>query len=347
MKAFTFIVSFTALLVAGCAAFFSVKGIATLFSGAFIAALIMGASIEIGKIVATSALYRYWSKFSFLLRTYLTVAVIGLMFITSLGIYGFLASAYKDSALQYEVQVAKIENIESQKDVVVKQIEAFDVRIQTLNESRNSQEERLNEITSMIGKTMTARSAAQLQQDTQQLISDTAEDIKETQTKKDALFDKKMGYEEQILDLKLNNNDSKDIQTFKFIANEFNTDLDTVAKWFILLIIFVFDPLAVALVLAYNTIIMKEKDDIKPLPDTDEDPADDKPIKIDEPVKTGVVDIEVEDSSDDVVIKKSELDEIKNSVLEKADDNQTEFVFEDDFKLEGEELKSDTEVKKK
>ena len=80
----------TSFLIAGCAAYFSVYGIGLLFSGATIAAMIMAGSLELGKLVTTSWLFRYWNKVNFLMKTYMIIAVFALMAITSLGVFGFL-----------------------------------------------------------------------------------------------------------------------------------------------------------------------------------------------------------------------------------------------------------------
>jgi hypothetical protein len=259
MNLFKYLVGFSALLVAGCAAFFSVKGIATLFSGAFIASLIMAGSLEFGKLVAVSYLHRCWEECSRLLKWYLSIAVFVLMLITSLGIFGFLSSAYQDSALSHEIHLSKIENIENQKSMVIDEIKMLNDRIVVLNDARKGQEQRLNEITGQIGKTMTAKSAQALQESTQKLIEESSADISKAQDKLDTLSSTKISLEEKIMDIKINNEGSKDIQTFEFVANEFGSSLDSVAKWFIIVIIFVFDPLAVALVLAYNSMVLKEK----------------------------------------------------------------------------------------
>ena len=167
-------VALTALLVAGCAAYFSVYGIATLFSGAFIAVLIMAGALELGKLVATSVVYRNWNKFNKWLRTYLAIAVLALMLITSLGIFGFLSSAYQDSANKYNVFITKIENVEARQDLLNDERSDSKERLTILNNSRKQQEDRLNSITAQIGKTMTARSAKTLIEETQEGIKQTS-----------------------------------------------------------------------------------------------------------------------------------------------------------------------------
>src|SRR5271157_4895512 len=91
---FPWILGISALLIALCAAFFSVYGISTLFAGAFISAVVMASSLEIGKLVGVTFLYRYWTKCNKFLKIYLVVASLVLMIITSLGIFGYLSAAY-------------------------------------------------------------------------------------------------------------------------------------------------------------------------------------------------------------------------------------------------------------
>ncbi len=106
LSAYTVLIGFTALLIAGCAGFFSVIGIGDLFEGNMpwikTAVIIMAASLEVGKLVAASFLYRYWKKTSVGLRTYLFAAVLVLMAITSFGIYGFLSKAFRDNDLKVD-----------------------------------------------------------------------------------------------------------------------------------------------------------------------------------------------------------------------------------------------------
>jgi F0F1-type ATP synthase membrane subunit b/b' len=138
---FTGLIGFCAFVVAGCAAFFSVRGIALLFSGAMIGVLVMASSLEIAKLVTASFLYRYWRQLKFTLKLYLTTAVIILIGITSLGIFGYLSDAFettKNRVQNYELQIeklegdiviaeSKVENITNAKTVVEdRQDEAVD-----------------------------------------------------------------------------------------------------------------------------------------------------------------------------------------------------------------------------
>ena len=97
-RIFPLIIAFSALSVSASAAFYSVSGLSKLFAGASLAVIIMASSLEISKLVTASLLYQYWDKLNKLLRTYLTIATIVLVLITSMGIYGFLSAAYQETA---------------------------------------------------------------------------------------------------------------------------------------------------------------------------------------------------------------------------------------------------------
>ena len=103
-KYFPYLVGLSAFLIAGSAAFFSVFGISKLFSGAALAVIIMAGSLEIGKLVGASFLYRYWNKISLWLKVYMLVGVITLVGITSAGIFGYLSNAYQGATIEFEKQ---------------------------------------------------------------------------------------------------------------------------------------------------------------------------------------------------------------------------------------------------
>lgn len=260
-KKFSILLGFTALTIALCAAFFSVYGIGSLFAGAAISAMIMAGSLELGKLVATTFLYRYWTKTVGLVKTYLTIAVIALMIITSAGIFGFLSAAYQKSSLTYKLNQERIANIEQSKGYYTNVVSISQERIRILNETRKVQEARLSEA---LTNTFLVRNSIQLQQIQQQtikLIDQANEDIKTENTKIDGARDKMQLIDENVNNLKIGATEKKDIQTFKFLADALKTDLDTVAKWFIISLIFVFDPLAIALILAYNVVVYRKEDE--------------------------------------------------------------------------------------
>jgi hypothetical protein len=237
---FTFLLGLAALLVAGCAAYFSVLGIATLFIGSYYQVMVMAGSLEFGKLVATSYLYRYWNKTTFVLKMYLIIAVLTLMGITSLGIFGYLSAAYQVNSNKNEQIEQQIVIIEQQKQNFKNEIDQVQTRIETLNKSRIEQEKRLPNLSS--------KSAKPIYEDIQRA----GDEIKNLNVRTQQLNNSLIEKDNEVIALKTEAGKAKDIGTFKFIAQSFNMSLDTIVKIFILIIVLVFDPLAVSLVLAFN-----------------------------------------------------------------------------------------------
>ena len=238
-KLFPWFVLFSALGLVSVAAYFSIVGISTLFAGAVVSVSIMALFLELGKISAVTFAYRYWYKCKSYLKIYLIVAITILMIITSLGISAMLMSAYQKSSIEYAVTQDKIKIIEQQ---IIFSQQSIDTLI-NLRTSQNTNQ--MNEF--IIRNPM-------LFKQFQQQIADTDNNIENESKKKQSLIN-------NINELKLGTAEKKDVQVFKFLANALNMSLDKVAKWFILMIIFIFDPLAIALILAYNVIIYKIEDE--------------------------------------------------------------------------------------
>ena len=245
---FIIILALTAFFIAGVAAYFSVQGIATLYAGAFLSVLIMAGALEIGKLVATSYLYRYWNKTNLLLKTYLLISILTLMGITSLGIFGFLTSAYQTSLSSFSYVETEQTLIVSQKDILQKEMQSLEQRIKTLNDSRLSQEQRL--------PSMSRIAAAPVYED----IKKSGEEITQSRNRMNQIFEEIKHLDVRSLESQKQNSQQKDIGTLQYVAEFFNTDIKTVVKWFTMAIVLVFDPLAVCLVLAYNSAVKKKEE---------------------------------------------------------------------------------------
>lgn len=244
---FTALVGIVALIVAGCAAFFSVQGLATLYAAKFVAVCVMAGGLELGKLVAASFLHRYWKSISWLLKTYLTIAVVVLMAITSLGIFGFLTGAYQQSHIKVELTDVKQEALNSKKEFLKLEIDQLNDRIKTLNEARKAQENRLPDLST--------KAAKPIYED----IKRSSEEISSSRTRIDGLTKQLFDVSKDSIDEKIEGSKEVDIGTLKYVAKAFGVDMDTVVKWFTLAIVIVFDPLAVALVLAYNSLVEKKE----------------------------------------------------------------------------------------
>jgi Tfp pilus assembly protein PilO len=248
---FIALIGAVALLVAGCAAYFSVQGLATLYAAKFVSVCIMAGSLEVGKLVAASFLHRYWHTCGKLLKCYLTCAVIILMGITSLGIFGFLTGAYQQSHVKVELTDTKQDALYSKKQFLQEQRASLTDRVKTLNEARKAQEKRLPDLST--------RAAKPIYED----IKRSGEEINVTRSKIDDLSNQLLQVSEASINTKIESSKEADIGTLKYVAKVFNVDMDTIVKWFTLAIVCVFDPLAVALILAYNSLVEKKQTSVK------------------------------------------------------------------------------------
>lgn len=255
---FDLLLGLVAMTIAFVAAFFSVYGIATLFSGAFISVIIMASALELSKLVSVSYLYRYWKQTKWWLCFYLSIALIILMCITSGGIFGYLSAAYQKSATEYKAKKEQIALVESSKTYVSNRIDQAKNRIEMLNNTRKAQEARMSGALTNIFISRNAIQLKQLQDQTADMIKTTEESTKNEQKKIDDAVNELQSIDKKVHEMTFEDN-NKDIKTFEFVAKLFDTDLDTVAKWFIFLLIVVFDPLSMALILAYNVVSYNKK----------------------------------------------------------------------------------------
>ena len=209
----------------------------------------MSGSLELGKLVATVFLHRFWHKTASVLKMYLLIAIILLMGITSMGTFGFLSAAFQNNAAAFENVNNQVLLAEQQEQATVTQVEQYQGRIKALNETRMQQEKNLSTVTS----NATAKYKLVYQD-----VERSGKEIDEIQKKIETLQLTLTQRGEEVSILKATALSAGDIGAFKFIAENFNVSVNTVVKWFIILIVLVFDPLAVALVLAYNTIHIKK-----------------------------------------------------------------------------------------
>jgi signal transduction histidine kinase len=227
-KYFYIWIGLSALFIAGSAAAFSVYGLAKLFSGAFISVVIMASALELGKLVTASFLYRYWNMINWFQKVYMTIATIVLIFITSAGIFGYLSNAYQGATLEFEKQSTELLTIEE--------------RIEQLEEDKVFLKEELEvAISELPDNYITAK--RKLREDYNPQILEINNELLE--------------YKRTRADLEIGLvSTGVDVGPAIYLARTFGTDIDTVVKFFIFILIFVFDPLAVMLVIAYNQALM-------------------------------------------------------------------------------------------
>jgi hypothetical protein len=296
-----------ALIVAGCAGYFSVWGLSQLFAGASTAVIIMATGLEIGKIITTTALHRYWKKIASGLKIYLTISVAVLMIITSAGIYGFLSNAYQKTANKLEIQNGQVSVLESKKTMFKDNIESNqkiidqkNKRIDQLTQLRSNQETRLDGATSNRNRSNARTDIQEANTEIQKLTKD----IDEVNLSNVSLNDSISKYNTQILELTANSEISGEVGPLKYISELTGVEMAKVVNFLILLLIFVFDPLAVALVLMTNRIFEIE---------ATEEPKQVEP-KIVEPIQMVTkeyVDDTMKDEShdDDVIVEEPVVEE--------------------------------------
>ena len=258
---FKTLVSLSALAIAGCAALFSVTGIGTLFAGAAVSAMVMAGALELGKLVGVSFLYRYWPEIPRALKSYMLVASIVLIGITSAGIYGYLSSAYAKVAAEPLKMNADIQIYNSQAQTLDEEIKRKTARLDQIIALRGQQENRIDNLISKstTGSSSAVRSAQNSLNELNRTATALQKEINQTSAQRDSLKARSLTKEVEI-------NTNSDIGTFVYISKAIGVELDTVVKWFILIIVLVFDPLSICLVLAYNFLTKREEIQKSPKP---------------------------------------------------------------------------------
>jgi hypothetical protein len=231
------------LSIAGSAAFFSVYGLGQIFTGAFWPVVLMGGSLEAGKLVAASYAYRYWNHISAWLKTYLVSAVFVLMLITSIGIFGFLSAAYQKDILPLAEMEAQIESIEA------KLTNLETLKLEKTTERVRLVDDKSKEIAALPDNYATKKKEVAERYQVQLDKVDVSILGYENQIK--ALFDEK-----QKLKITTINQEIK-TGPIVFIAEAFGQHVDNATKWLIIIIIFAFDPLAVALTIGANIALVE------------------------------------------------------------------------------------------
>lgn len=259
---FPIFILLTAITISAVAAFFSVTGLGSLFAGAFIPVVIMASTLEIGKLVTASFLTRHWNDLPKMLRNYFVIATGILILITSAGIYGFLTSAYQITADKFSIvnqQTSVIElrkgRYQEQLNGLLQERQEVSTSITSLNSGlANNRVQYVDEQGRVITSTSTAtRNALQQQLTTanqqRERISNRIEQLTDSITRLDM----------EILTLNSSNEVAAEIGPLRYLSNLTGIDMDKIVNYFALMIVFVFDPLAVGLVVGFNKLQVKQK----------------------------------------------------------------------------------------
>ena len=255
---------FCAIGLSGTAAYYSVVGLSIVFVGVAIPVIIMGSFLEISKIAIATYLHDKWKETYGALKIYMTIALVTLSLITSLGIYGLLSTGFQGNIAKLEINEKKIKNIEVKKerfveikDELTKEKTILDGDITKLRDglSTNTTTQSVDRRT---GQVITRANNANRKSFENQL--------KEAQVRRDDISKRIDGMndsittlEVQVLDLESVEISGSELGAIKYVSELLDWDIKKTANLFILILIFVFDPLAITLVIATNQAFSSKK----------------------------------------------------------------------------------------
>ena len=312
-RLFPLLIALSALAVSGSAAFYSVFGLSKLFAGASTQVIIMAGSLEFAKLVVASLLYQYWDTINKFLRFYLGVACFVLMVITSGGIYGFLSGAYQSTATQSELldkslailEQKQVRFQETKEDLTIEKGQInksiSDLRISLSNPQQVSWYDKNSE-TVITSTSSSARRALQAE------LKTTIADRDNINIKIEAVMDSINKTDMTLLDKEISNEAESELGPLKYLAETTGQPMNEVVNWFLLLIIFVFDPLAIALVVAANMAFAQIR----------------KPEEIQ-------VETDLDDMNDKSIIEEDNTTEPSESLKQRVKENQDKLKKEEDY----------------
>lgn len=264
-RIFPYIVLLAAFALAGSAAYYSVFGLSKLFSSQALAIIILAGSLEASKLITASYLHRYWNDISLSIKSYLMIAVFILMCITSLGIYGFLVSAYQDTAYKFENLETVISNLTTKKS-------RFETQLTQVTTEKEAVNKNINALTTALSNNViqytdrngnqVIRTSSENRRAYELQLSSANERIEQLSTKQTALSDSITAVDFEIIDLQTNSDVAAEIGPLKYIAKITDSTMDTVVNWLIILLIIVFDPLAIVLLISANKALISKHPNI-------------------------------------------------------------------------------------
>ena len=261
---------FCALGLSGTAAYYSVIGLSIVFVGVAIPVIIMGSFLEISKIAIATYLHDKWKETYGALKIYMTIALVTLSIITSLGIYGLLSTGFQGNIAKLEISEKQVKNVEVKKK-----------RFEEIKTELTKEKTTLDgDITKLRDGLSTNTTTQTVDQKTGQLITRANNanrksfegQLKEAQTRRDTISKRVDGYNDsitkldiQILDMQSQDINSSELGAIKYVSELLDWDIKRTANLFILILIFVFDPLAITLVIATNQAFKsRRKEDVTP-----------------------------------------------------------------------------------
>jgi len=257
-KGLVYFIFIMAIILAATVAYVSISGLLTVFSGAGFLGLIFFLTIEISKIVATSAIHTYGKKIGWVYNTLLSLGILIAMGITSMGVYGFLSSGYEKNSAKDDNINRKISLLDNQIKLKEKSRESINLQItqnqQSINQLRtalgNNTQSRVDKngnviTTSSAGNRKAYESQLKIALESEQTLNKELSSIDSVVT---ALSETKIKIES---DAAMTN----ELGPLKYLAEVTGTSMDNVMKWFILLLIVIGDPMAILMIIIFNKII--------------------------------------------------------------------------------------------
>jgi hypothetical protein len=324
---FPVIIALAALSVSASAAFYSISGLSKLFAGASFEVIIMAGSLEVAKLVIASLLYQYWSELNKLLRTYLTVAAVVLVLITSMGIYGFLSAAYQETANKAGNIDAQVALVSVKRDNIKEQLTTFNSEKESTNKAivdlRSGLSSNKIQYVDKDGNVITTTSSA-TRKALEKQLDQAVERQGEINNKVDKLNEQLFSYETEIVEITTNSELAGELGPLKYLSGLTGAPMDKIINVLLLIIIFVFDPLAISLVIAANFAFDQAKpkknlygeieDDFSDWDDLDEEKPNDNLKKAADRYKEKVSEEEVIEELDPKEIEVIEPEEVKPTV---------------------------------
>lgn len=287
-----FFLGLSAFSLAACAAFFSIFGLSQLFAGAAISVIIMASILEVSKLIIATYLHSYWDTISKIMKIYLTSGVVILAFITSAGIYGYLSNAYQITANTLEVHDGKINIIQSKIDYFKKTLESntklVDSKTNRMDQLvliRTKQDSRLDVSNNRSNKNNLSNTGIEIEK--------LNKEIDELNVKNTSISDSIGKYTTLKIEISSNSKVSGEIGPLKYMSEVSGLPMNKIVNYFILLLVFVFDPLAISLVIATNSVFESKRKRKEPVIETKKEKGE----EIKEPVK------ELKKSTTDSTIK--------------------------------------------
>ena len=322
---------FCALGLSGSAAYYSVVGLSVVFTGVAIPVIIMGSFLEISKIAIATYLHDRWKQTYGVLKIYMTTALVTLSIITSLGIYGLLSTGFQENIAKLEISNKQVNNVELKKK-----------RFEEIKDELTKEKETLNgDITKLRDGLSNNTTTQSVDRRTGQIVTKAnnanrktfENQLKDVQTRRDTISKRIDSMNDSItkLDVDILNMESQEISgselgTIKYLSEVLGWDIKRTANLFILILIFVFDPLAITLVIATNQAFKGNKKDMdNPTVNTSDYPVNTPQVPLNYPPSTPQVDEE----TDQVPTKyRPSTDQVEPIIIEKIVEVPVEVIKE-------------------